>query len=554
MQSHGNHGERAMNAMSFRVLPLVAASVLSGCAHVRLGQQVDVQAASAAADLTALRAGFDAKLAAASARRAQQDVDRPWLAGAPQPVAREVTLPAALRGEVQTSLMFPGGRVDLVTLGEQVFLATGIQVRISPEALLPAEGFSPRLASSAGSSASGTAAPSASAAAAHAIAPTVAVPIGAHPLPRLLDLAAHRLGVYWKYEDSVIRFFRTETRVFNVRALTLKSSASASLGRSGKTSGGAFESTSGTRIESEGGSPIDAVKAKLEPFLTRAGVVVANGDASGLVVVTDTRDALDRVATYLDRENKALTRRVRLVFEEIDVVSNNSNEQGIDWNVLYARTEAALRLSPLTSLVSSVAGAGSSMASGRREWEGTALVIKAISEIGTIVRRTSVPLQTLNRRPVTHAVRTTFSYIDQVQVTTVASSAGTSTAPSVTQKEETVGSFLTLIPDAQDDGQILLSIAYDNTVAQPLKTLTFGSSSNQVQLQQKTIEGMGTVQQVELRPGQPVVISGFDRSHAQYDRRRIDEDASLLFGGSGKATKQRATTVVIVTAQVEEGF
>ncbi|GGX31894.1 lipoprotein [Pigmentiphaga litoralis] len=542
-----------MNTAPFRLLPLVAVSVLSGCAHVRLGQQVDVQAASAAADVAALRAGFDAKLAAAHARRAQQDVDRPWLAGAPQPVAREVTLPAALRGEVQTSLMFPGGRVDLVTLGEQVFLATGIQVRISPEALLPADGFSPRLASAAGASGSASAA-SSSAAAALALSSTVAVPIGAHPLPRLLDLAAHRLGVYWKYEDSVIRFYRTETRVFNVRALTLKSSASASLGRSGKTSGGAFESTSGTRIESEGGAPIDAVKAKLEPFLTRAGVVVANGDASGLVVVTDTRDALDRVATYLDRENKALTRRVRLVFEEIDVVSNNSNEQGIDWNVLYARTEAALRLSPLTSLASSVAGAGSSIAAGRREWEGTALVIKAISEVGTIVRRTSVPLQTLNRRPVTHAVRTTFSYIDQVQVTTVASSAGTSTAPSVTQKEETVGSFLTLIPDAQDDGQILLSIAYDNTVAQPLKTLTFGSSSNQVQLQQKTIEGMGTVQQVELRPGQPVVISGFDRSHAQYDRRRVDENASILFGGSGKATKQRATTVVIVTAQVEEGF
>ena len=539
-----------MNTVSFRLLPLVAATVLSGCAHVRLGQQVDTQAASAAADAAALRAGFDAKLAAASARRAQQEVDRPWLAGAPQPVAREVSLPAALRADVQTALMFPGGRVDLVTLAEQVFLATGIQVRISPEALLPADGFSPRLATAAG----GAGAPSAASSSPQVMSSTVAVPIGAHPLPRLLDLAAHRLGVYWKYEDAVIRFYRTETRVFDVRALTLRSSASASLGRSGKTSGGAFESSSGTRIESEGGSPIDAVKAKLEPFLTRAGVVVANNDASGLVVVTDTRDALDRVATYLDRENKALTRRVRLVFEEVEVVSNNSNEQGIDWNVLYARTEAALRLSPLTSLVSSVAGAGSSMASGRREWEGTALVIKAISEVGTIVRRTSVPLQTLNRRPVTHAVRTTFSYIDQVQVTTVASSAGTSTAPSVTQKEETVGSFLTLIPDAQDDGQILLSIAYDNTVAQPLKTLTFGSSSNQVQLQQKTIEGMGTVQQVELRPGQPVVISGFDRSHAQYDRRRVDEDAPILFGGSGKATKQRATTVVIVTAQVEEGF
>lgn len=543
-----------MNRLTF--VPVLMLGVVSGCTHIRLGQQVDTQAATLQAEIATLRSGFDARVASGTARRAQQEVDRPWLAGAPQPVAREVTLPAALRGDVQTSLMFPGGRVDLLALGEQVFLATGILVRIAPDALLPPENFSPRLAvgTGAGSAASAGSGSGSGGSTPQIAASTVALPVGSHPLPRLLDLAAHRLGVYWKYEDSVIRFYRTETRVFNVRALTLKASASASLGRSGKAAGGAFESTSGTRIESEGGSPIDAVKAKLEPFLTRAGVVVANGDASGLVVVTDTRDALDRVATYLDRENKALTRRVRLVFEEIDVVSNNSSEQGIDWNVLYARTEAALRLSPLTSLASSVAGAGSSATSNHRDWNGTAVVVKALSEVGTIVRRTSVPLQTLNRRPVTHAVRTTFSYIDQVQVTTVASSAGTSSAPSVTQKEETVGSFLTLIPDAQDDGQILLSIAYDNTVAQPLKTLTFGSSNNQVQLQQKTIEGMGTVQQVELRPGQPVVISGFDRSHAQYDRRRVDEDASILFGGSGKVAKQRATTVVIVTAQVEEGF
>jgi type II secretory pathway component GspD/PulD (secretin) len=195
---------------------------------------------------------------------------------------------------------------------------------------------------------------------------------------------------------------------------------------------------------------------------------------------------------------------------------------------------------------------GVSITGGR--WDGTALVLKALSEVGTITRRTTVPLQTLNRRPVTHAVRTTFTYIDQVQVTTVASSAGTSTAPSVTQKEETVGSFLTVIPDAQDDGQILLTIAYDNTVAQPLKTLTFGANGNQVQLQQKTIDGMGTVQQVELRPGQPVLISGFERSQDQYDKRRLDEGAPLILGGSGKTARERRNTVVLITAQVEEGF
>ncbi|OVZ54355.1 hypothetical protein CDO44_26810 [Pigmentiphaga sp. NML080357] len=521
---------------------MMTAALACGCAQIEAMRKIDDGAARASQSIASAQIGFQQAVVNARQRLQAQDVDRPWLAGRPQPLAREVTLPEPLRASVETALMFPGGKVDLQTLGEQVALATGIQVRVRPEALLPHEAFLPRLATPA---AAGAAAPPAG---------QVALPTGLHPLPRLLDLAANRLGVYWKYTAGAIVFYRTETRVFNVRALTLKASAAASLGRSGGGGAGAFESASSTRIESGGSDALAAVKSKVEPFLTRAGIIAANGDASGLIVVTDTPEALDRVAAFLERENKALTRRVRLMFEEIELVARNQSEQGIDWNLVYRRTREALQGGAPESLVSDVAGTGVGVSITGGRWDGTALVLKALSEVGTITRRTTVPLQTLNRRPVTHAVRTTFTYIDQVQVTTVASSAGTSTAPSVTQKEETVGSFLTVIPDAQDDGQILLTIAYDNTVAQPLKTLTFGANGNQVQLQQKTIDGMGTVQQVELRPGQPVLISGFERSQDQYDKRRLDEGAPLILGGSGKTARERRNTVVLITAQVEEGF
>jgi hypothetical protein len=170
-----------------------------------------------------------------------------------------------------------------------------------------------------------------------------------------------------------------------------------------------------------------------------------------------------------------------------------------------------------------------------------------------------VPVLTLNRRPVTHAVRTTFSYIDRVQSTAVpgmtADGANSSLpAVSISQKEETVGSFLTLVPDVQDDGQILLSVAYDNAVAQPLKTVTFGERGNQVQVQQITVDGNGTVQQIELRPGQPVIVSGFDRSQDQHDRQRLAPGLPLATGGQDSAATERVTTLILITAQVEEGF
>src|SRR5690606_25486161 len=141
--------------------------------------------------------------------------------------------------------------------------------------------------------------------------------------------------------------FRTETRVFNVRALLLKSSSVASLGRSGAGAQGAFETASSTRIESAVDDVMAAVTARIEPFLTQAGVVAAHRDGSALVVITDTPQALDRVAAFLERENRAMTRRVRVIFEEVTVALRDTSEAGIDWSLVYtaARTGASLAAS-----------------------------------------------------------------------------------------------------------------------------------------------------------------------------------------------------------------
>src|SRR5690606_6871108 len=81
----------------------------------------------------------------ADTRRAAQDVDRPWLAGRAQPLAPEVSLPAALRANVNTTLMFAEGPMDLARLAQRITAVTHIPVHVRPDALLPLERFLPRL-------------------------------------------------------------------------------------------------------------------------------------------------------------------------------------------------------------------------------------------------------------------------------------------------------------------------------------------------------------------------------------------------------------------------
>lgn len=522
---------------------VVTACLLTGCVgQDRLTAARD-SGRQAQRDTDARQQAFTQSLSDRQARTAAQDVGKPWLAGRARPLSREVTLPAALRKDVDTTLMFAGGDADLATLGERIARATGIPVRVRPDALLPPELFLPRLAGAA--------------AGAMGLPTRATLPQGSQPLPRVLDALAWRLGVSWRYREGAIDFYRTQTRVFDVRALTLTARVDARLGRAGKTGGQGFENTSNTTLSSGEQDTLAAIRARIEPFLTRAGTLVATPGAGASVVITDTHEALDQVARFLERENRALTRRVRLVFEEITVVAKDRAQGGIDWNVVYASARAAASAA-MTGGVDSATGIASA-AMGSGPFNSTQAIISALSEVGTVVRHSSVPVLTLNRRPVTHAVRTTFSYIDRVQSTSVASTrsdgaAGALPSVSINQKQETVGSFLTLLPDAQEDGQILLSVAYDNTVAQPLKSLAFGKADNQIEIQQITIDGNGTVQQVELRAGQPMVISGFDRRQEEYDQRRLSSRAPLALGGADRAAADRATTVVIVTAQVEEGF
>jgi type IVB pilus formation R64 PilN family outer membrane protein len=472
-------------------------------------QEARVQEARSALDQK--KENFESLTRSTQSRAQAQNVAKPWLMGRAVPLGREVTLPPALRSTIDTTMMYRQGKVDLSVLAERITQATNIPVRIKPEALLPAEHFLPRLST-------------ATAQAPSATASMAQFPMGSRPLPEVLDILTRRLGVLWRYHDRALEFYRTETRVFDVRALTLSAHADARLGRTANSKTGGFDNSSRTSLVASEQHVLLAIKQRLEPFLTRSAIIAAQPGASTSIVVTDTPEVLDEISRYLEKENRILTRRVRLIFEEITLVTHQDAEFGLDWDSLWENGKIAASLA--SNLVGvPIAGATAKLGAIPSAAIRSQVVLKALSKYGTILRHVTIPVLTLNRRPVTHAVRTTFSYIDQVKST---QGAEMSLSPmrgggsvSVSQKEETVGAFLTLVPDAQENGQVLLSVAYDNTVAQPLKSVVVGDPGSQLQIQQITIDGHGTVQQVALQTGQPMLISGFDSTHNESERSRL---------------------------------
>jgi len=523
---------------SFHVLCVAATAALVGCANAP-----EITRRDAKLGTDQISTGHEAFRAAAleseKKRVAGQDVQRPYIAGNTRPLARDVAMPDVLRRPVPVLALYQRGPVDLDTALRQISEASGVLITASADALLPPAAFAPRTAVQNSP-----------------VVPPVRITLPTEPTPlwRMLDDVARQAQLSWRPVHSGAEFFRVETRVFQLAGTPQVANTSASLGRNGGQNS-IFESTSKTGFETKDQNQFKGFMAAVDAMLSIGGRAQLANESQTLVV-TDTPANLERIAKFVEEQNKIMSRRVRVVLEVIEVVDKDSSEVGVDWNLIYSTASRALTNLTPTSLTGTQAGS-LSLGPTTGPFAGSTLVLKALNEVGVVVNRRFFPFLTTSGRPVTTAIRTTFNYVDQVQATAApqGSSVVTNTqAPTVTQKEETVGTFVTVVPTAKSDNSIFLSLSFDLTSAQPLVPFTVGSSGAQVTVQQKTIDGTGFIQELPIRSGQTVLVGGLESQTAQDNTRRLGSDTPIVFGGSNAAKVTKSRMLLLVTAVAEEGI
>lgn len=526
-----------MKKIVFILAPITLA-LIAGCAQNKLVSS-EYAASSGRVDQ---KQGIlkNSVLNAEQIRVAQQDVNHPFLAGNSQPLSREVSMPDVLRRSVPVTAFFSSSPVDLATALSQLSQASSITITATPDALLPLSAFGPRMGSGAGAS--------------PVQAPTrVVVKANSTPLWTVLDDLARQAGASWRPIDGGAQFYRVDTRVFELKAIPQAASTSSSLGRSGGMNS-QFDSQSKSSFEMKDQNLIAGIQKTVEAMLSISGKMTMSPETQTLVV-TDTDEVLTQVSAYVKEQNKSMSRRVRMLVEVIEVVSKDNNDLGVDWSLVYATANRALSISSPGSLVSPQAGLfGQTRSTGK--YADSSIVISALNEVGRVINRRSFPVMTTSGRPVTQALRSTFNYVDQVQATAIASSvlSTAAQAPTVAQKDETVGTFLTMVPTAKSDGTIFLSVSFDVTSAEPLRPFTVGSGASAVTVQQKTINGTGTIQEVPVRSGRTEVIGGVEVLSSQSTGRRLADGLPMILGGSDSTVSTKSVLVILVTAVTEEGI
>ncbi|RDU96763.1 PilN family type IVB pilus formation outer membrane protein [Trinickia dinghuensis] len=387
----------------------------------------------------------------------------------------------------------------------------------------------------------------------------------------LLDTATARFGVYWKYEGNAIVFFYTETRVFQVQAIPGDSSVATNVVSGASNSGGQSSSgtpAAGTTIGGGTGttgampsvsstntdniamnaqlSVYNGLQTAIKAMLSPAGSVITT-PATGSISVTDTPDALERIGEYMAQQNRVLSRQVLVNVTVLSVTLNSGDSYGIDWKAVYQALGTRFGITTaFTSLISSPNQYSATVISPSSRADATSAVISALSTQGSVRRKTSASLTTMNDQPVPVQVAEQQSYLAQISTTNTVN-VGSET--SLTPGSVTTGFNLTLLPHVLDDGTVMMQF-YTN-ISSLVALQQFGSNGEEIQL--PTVDTRNFLQRIAVKSGQTLVISGYEGITDQGNRQGVGTPSNYALGGGLNASRSREIIVVLLSPVVMNG-
>ncbi|EJN02931.1 PilN family type IVB pilus formation outer membrane protein [Herbaspirillum sp. YR522] len=392
-------------------------------------------------------------------------------------------------------------------------------------------------------------------------------------LKGLLDTAAARFGVSWKFSDGVIQFFHTESRNFQISAIPGDSTFSATVTSGASSTGGAGGSSGGGGGGGGGGSGggssstgvnanntqntqvasklsvytglESAIKVMLSPY----GRVLAS-PATGSITVVDTPDSLERIASYIDGENKSLSRQIAINVTVLSVTLSDSDQYGINWSAVYKSLNSNFGISnayagaAATGLVSLTAGIP---AGGTSKFAGSQAVMQALSEQGRVRRQTTASVVTLNNQPVPVQVARQTTYLQSLQTSLVAQVGSTT---SLTPGVVTAGFNMSILPHMLTNGTVMLQFSTDISTLRRIRTIVGTSdASGRVtsQIESPELDTRNFLQRVAMKSNETLIISGFEQTDDDLGRSGVGVAKNMALGGGYSASSNKEVIVVLIT-------
>lgn len=380
------------------------------------------------------------------------------------------------------------------------------------------------------------------------------------PLAGLLDLVTGRLGLGWKYVDDNISIFYIDTQTFTLHVMpgktrmstTVKSGANESSSSSSNSSGGSGGGFNSAGSDQSAGVDLELdimedITKTLESMMTPGIGRLSVSASTGTVMVTDRPSALKAIRSYIDSENRRMTKQVVLNVKIISVQIDDTDSMGLNWSAVYNKLgHYGIGLTSNSAVGSAIASTQGSVAilNSDSRWDTTKMFFEALSEQGRTRLVSSPSVVTTNLRPVPVLIGKQKSYLASV-VNSISEGVVTS---ELTPGTVTTGLNMTLLPYMLDGPDMLLQ--YSINLSALLGIERVESGDNAIQL--PDMDNRIFSQHVKMRSGETLVLSGFDQTESTSGKQGTGDSSFWLLGGGGARQKNRDVMVMLITPVISD--
>jgi len=371
-------------------------------------------------------------------------------------------------------------------------------------------------------------------------------------LKSMLDYLSSKANVFWRWKDNHILIFRQQTKTFILDSVPSKSTFSASISstfapESGK---GANSAASQSTTLSYGPESIwKTVSSEIAAIMSADGKMGISEEA-GTITVTDTPRALDMVEEYLDQINNILGKKISVKAQIYEVFSDVNGNFNLDWNIIFSGSNTAgLNFS---SLVNETAEKGLNNISlgiidSKSPLRGSNLVVNSLNKFNNISLKTSSVVHTTNGQPVPIQVLDEITYLAEIsQESSGSSSTNSISDVSLTPGVVTQGLSMNIMPRVMSDGDVMLQVAADMSVVNDIAE--YGTESIKIQMPNRSTKNF--LQRVSIKPGQTLLISGFERTINEADTQSVATKEAWFLGGSKEGKNRKVMSLVLLTPYV----
>ena len=477
-------------------------------------------------------------------------IDLPYAAGLPSAFFETIFLQS--RGL---------GFGSVAQAARQIYLATGIPVRVNPDVDLipmPATGAGGAGAAQATPPPAATDTPNAS-----VVPPNNRLQVRLDftgTLHAYVKEVANAAGVEWEYKDGAIYFYRLITKTFNLSNISpgdvdlndnMSKGGQASTGQTGSAnanSTGSFSSNASVGVKVSY-SFWKLLKPMLDTASTSLGKIAMN-ESTGVVTVTDTRDALHKIERIIQNESTVLGQQVIIDVRILNVSLNKASEAGFDLNSVYKAlstdgidNSSLSSTAPSTRTTSSAGNLTFAMNNALSRFNGSKFVVQGLNQFGTTVSDTSSSVITTNRVPAMTGSYKTVGYLAQT-ISVPSSVAGGTSVPGLLPGSITTGSFLRILPTIRDNNTILINMSVDISDLVNIDSASTGSGSTLQQIQWANTTGSKTIANLLLNQEESMVMVGLGGNSSS------NRSNNGIGGASNAANTGQSMFVVIITPRI----